>query len=164
MKTLLLMRHAKSSRDDPGLADRERPLNKRGQRDAPRMGARILEAKQVPDLILCSTALRARQTAVAVASGCGYGGSIDYLDALYATDSSTYIKTLRQLPGQVDRVLMIGHNPEIETVVADLSEQAIEMPTAAIAHLVLGIEQWQEMSDKRQAQLVAVWRPKDLPS
>lgn len=163
MKTLLLMRHAKSSRDDPSLTDHERPLNERGRRDAPRMGARILEAGQVPDIILCSTALRARQTAVAVAAGCGYGGSIDYLDALYATDSSTYIKTLRQLPGQFNCVLMIGHNPEIESVVADLSEQAIEMPTAAIAHLVLGIEQWPELNDKRQAQLAAVWRPKELP-
>ncbi|MFG0335704.1 MAG: SixA phosphatase family protein, partial [Maioricimonas sp. JB049] len=83
MKTLLLMRHAKSSWADPSKADHDRPLNARGKRDAPRMGQWLLEQNLVPDRIVSSTARRARKTASRVASGCGYTAEIVHERALY---------------------------------------------------------------------------------
>ncbi|HEX9114855.1 MAG TPA: histidine phosphatase family protein [Anaerolineae bacterium] len=161
MKTLLLMRHAKSSRDDLSLADHERPLNPRGWRDAPRMGQRLAEAGLLPGRILASDALRARQTAGAVAEGCGFTGTVDLLSSLYGADRAAYLDVLRDLPDEADPVLVVGHNPEIESLVDSLSGQAVEMSTAAIAHLALPIEHWQDVPGRARAQLVEVWRPKD---
>ncbi len=78
MKTLLVLRHAKSSWKDSGLADHDRPLNKRGKHDAPRMGTLLAKEDLVPDLIISSSAKRAKSTAEAVAMNCGYDGEIQY--------------------------------------------------------------------------------------
>jgi phosphohistidine phosphatase len=163
MKTLLLMRHAKSSRDDPSLADHDRPLNSRGFSDAPKMGERLLQAGLVPARILSSAAVRASQTAAAVARASGYTGSVEHLESLYSADREAYLEALRGLPDDADPVLVVGHNPEIEALVDSLSGQAAEMSTAAIARLALPIQRWQDVPGKR-AELVEVWRPKDQPA
>ncbi len=161
MKTLLLMRHAKSSRDDASLSDHERPLNPRGLHDAPRMGERLQQAGLLPGRIRSSDAVRARQTATAGAGASGYAGAIDYLASLYGANRAAYLDALRSLPEDADPVLIVGHNPDIESLVDSLSGQAVEMSTAAIAHLVLPIDRWQDAPGRARAQLVEVWRPKD---
>ena len=83
MKSILLLRHAKSSRKDPDLTDHDRPLNKRGKRDAPRMGRLLKKEHLVPDIIISSTAIRARSTAEAVAKASGYKGDITFNRSLY---------------------------------------------------------------------------------
>ena len=98
MKTLLLMRHAKSSWSDAELQDMERPLNKRGEKDAPRMGKLIRDEKMCPDLILSSTAVRSAKTAQIVAEKCGYGGEIHFMDGLYMAEPPAYIAALKALP------------------------------------------------------------------
>lgn len=162
MKTLLLMRHAKSSWKQPGVADRDRPLNKRGRRDAPKMGNLLWEKDLVPQCILSSTALRARQTAEAVAEAAGYDGEILYLDELYGGEPLDYLHALRSVPDELDLVLVIGHNPDLQDVLEVLADQMGNFPTAAIAHLRLSIEHWADLSDDTMTEWVQVWRPREL--
>src|SRR4029079_4472733 len=97
MKTLLVMRHAKSSWKDATLDDHDRPLKKRGQKAAPKMGALLCERGLVPDLIVSSTALRAVATSKAVAEACGYVREIQLVHDLYLADAKTCVEVLRTL-------------------------------------------------------------------
>ncbi len=162
MKTLLLMRHAKSSWSETGLADHDRPLNKRGRQAAPEMGNLLRTEGLAPDLILCSTARRARQTAKEVALACGYEGTIEAQRDLYYSDASCYLDILRHLPDRVNQVLVVGHNPETEELVEMLTGCDERMTTAAIAHIELPISQWHELNEALDAPLVHLWRPRDL--
>lgn len=164
MRVLLVMRHAKSSRDDPSLADHDRPLNDRGRRDAPLAGAHLAEAGLVPQRILASSALRARQTAQGVADAAGYRGSIAYLDELYAAAPPAYVTALRGLPPDVATALIVGHNPGVEDLVQLLTGRAVEMPTAALAHLTLDVDLWSTLPDRQTGRLIDVWRPKEARS
>ena len=162
MKTLLLMRHAKSSWKETDLADHERPLNKRGQKDAPRMGSIVADHELVPQRLLSSTAVRARQTAEAVAETAGFRGEVDYLDKLYLAEAEEYIAALRELPDTTERVMVIGHNPGLETLLQILSGRIESLPTAVIAHLVLPIQRWSELTPDTNGEIVDIWRPKEL--
>jgi phosphohistidine phosphatase len=161
MKTLLLMRHAKSSWNEPGLADHDRPLNKRGKQAAPEMGERLRREELTPDMILCSTARRARETAKAVAEACGYEGDIESQRDLYSSDAACYMDILRHLPDRAERVLVVGHNPEIEELLEVLTGNLERMVTGAIAHVDLPISQWKELSEALDVRLMNLWRPGD---
>lgn len=162
MKTLLLMRHAKSSWKESDLADHERPLNKRGQKDAPRMGSILADRELIPQRILSSTAVRARQTAEAVLETAGYQGEVTYLDRLYLAEAEEYIAVLRELPDDIERVMVIGHNPGLETLLQLLSGLIEPLPTAVIAHLALPIQQWSELTPETNADIIDIWRPKEI--
>lgn len=162
MKTLLLMRHAKSSWKESKLADHERPLNKRGRHDAPMMGELLIERELVPQKILCSSALRARQTAELLAENAGYSEEIIYSDRLYLAEADEYFSALRELPDDIDRVMLIGHNPGLETLLQLLSGQIQSLPTAVIAHLTLPVDSWADISSETAAELVEIWRPKEI--
>lgn len=162
MKTLLLMRHAKSSWKDSKLADRERPLNKRGRRDAPMMGQMLVDRGLIPQRILSSSALRARQTAEVVAETAEFQGDVTYLDSLYMAEVEVYISELRELPDDVDMAMVIGHNPSLEILLQILSSKIESLPTAVIAHLELPIESWAQLSTHTEGQLAEIWRPKEL--
>ncbi len=97
MKTLLILRHAKSSWKDDNLPDRERPLNKRGQEDAPKMGALLRKHDLLPDLVLSSPAQRARSTAELVIDESGYEGKAEYREELYSFDAEPYLEALAGL-------------------------------------------------------------------
>src|SRR5437870_2049014 len=116
MKSVLVLRHAKSSWKHPELADQDRPLNKRGKRDAPRMGRILKKERLVPDIIISSTAVRARATAEAVAKASGYQRDITFNRSLYAAGPQAYIDALHDLDDNV-RVLIVGHNPGLEELV-----------------------------------------------
>jgi len=159
---LLVMRHAKSSWKHPGLSDWERPLNKRGRRDAPRIGNLLAEEDLVPLRIISSEALRARQTAEAVADAAGYEGEILFLPGLYGGDHSDFLDALRTVPDEVEPVLLIGHNPGVQELVEELTGQWERMPTGAIAYLRLPLQRWAEAGGTERAELVRVWQPRDL--
>jgi len=163
MKAILLMRHAKSSWKDAGLVDWERPLNKRGRRDAPRMGELLLDEDLVPQIILSSSAVRARQTAEAVAEAVGYDGDINYLDELYGATVSQYVDVLSRLRDDVDVALIIGHNPELQYLVEVLTGETEHLPTAAIARIRMRVERWADVRHDSQGELVTVWRPREVP-
>lgn len=162
MKTLLLMRHAKSSWKDNKTKDRERPLNKRGRHDAPIMGQILADHELVPQAILSSSAERARETAEALAKTSHFDGDVIYLDKLYMGEPEDYIETLRDLPNEVERVMVIGHNPGLEMLLQLMSGQIQSMPTAVIAHLVLPVDHWSELSMNTSGEVVDIWRPKEV--
>lgn len=162
MKTLLLMRHAKSSWKDTNLKDHERPLNKRGRYDAPLMGQVLVDRELLPQKILCSSAVRARETAEALQKAVDHPFEIEYLDRLYLAEADEYFNVLREQPDNLERVMVIGHNPGLETLLQLLSGQIEALPTAVIAYLVLPITQWSQISSSTEGELVEIWRPKEL--
>lgn len=162
MKTLLLLRHAKSSWKYPDLADHDRPLNKRGKQTAPRIGQLLKDENLLPDLILSSSAARAQTTARKVAQASGYAGVIQASRELYEAEPATYLSLLRAVPGDYARILVIGHNPDLEIVLEQLTDEAETLPTAALAQVELAINQWQELTEDTEGKLVRVWRPREL--
>jgi phosphohistidine phosphatase len=162
MKILILLRHAKSSWKDKDVSDHDRPLNKRGKRDAPRMGRLLQKEELVPDIILSSTAVRARDTAVRLAKSCYYKGQITYADSLYLGGAEAYLDALKILPNDFKIVLVVGHNPDIEGLVMILTGQAERIPTAALARIDLTIGDWSTLSSESKGRLVRIWKPKEL--
>ena len=163
MKTLLILRHAKSSWDDASLDDRERPLNARGRRDAPRMGDLLRDEALVPDIIITSDAVRAQTTALAVAEAAGYTRDIVVDPLLYHASPEDVLAVLKTAPAANARMVMIvGHNPGLEDLVEQLTSEPHDLPTAALVYLTLPIEAWRELSASTRATLVNLWRPKEL--
>jgi phosphohistidine phosphatase len=163
MRSLLLLRHAKSSWKDPLLDDHERPLNRRGKRDAPRVGRLIAELSLLPDLVLCSSALRARDTAFAALRACDYDRETRILRTLYLADAERIAEHLRRLQAEPLRVMVIGHNPGLEQLVEALSGRVVTLPTAGLVSLELELERLSQLElGKARARVAAVWRPKDL--
>ncbi len=162
MKTLLVLRHAKSSWDNENLSDYERPLNKRGKQDAPRMGRLLKENDLTPDLIIASSAERALATAEAVALACDYDREIQLTRRFYLADADAYLEVVQALDDAIQSVMVVGHNPGMEHLVAVLSGQWERMPTAAIAHFQLPITHWRELAEMDEAELVNLWRPKEV--
>jgi phosphohistidine phosphatase len=161
MKTLLLMRHAKSSWDSGDLPDHDRPLNARGERTAPSMALLLREAGLAPRLILSSTALRARETAFAVARAYDWKPEIRLQHELYMAEPATILAQVASAPDDVEQLVVVGHNPGMEDLVSDLAVMRQSMPTAGIARFSAKISHWSEMP-KSRAELVHVWRPKEL--
>lgn len=161
MKTLLILRHAKSGEKHSGMPDHDRPLNERGESDAPRVGELIRDEGLVPEQILCSTAKRAVDTAQKVASGCGYAGDIETRRSLYLASPVRYLEALQELDGGVSRAMVVGHNPGLEDLVALLTGRHERLPTAALVQIELPIDDWAELSMETRGRLVRVWRPKE---
>jgi phosphohistidine phosphatase len=161
MRRLLILRHAKSSWDDPHLDDHDRPLNGRGKRDAPRVGERLREERILPDRIVSSTAVRARRTAEEVAEACGYDREIALAQRLYGAEPDDCLALLRELPDEDETVMLVGHNPCLEDLVARLAGRAERMPTAALAVFDLPLDSWAEITSGSRGKLLALWRPKE---
>lgn len=162
MKTVLLLRHAKSSWSDGALPDHERPLNERGQQAAPQMGRLLARLQLVPDLILTSTAVRARDTAELVARHSAYQGRLEPRSELYHASPQRCLAVLRDLPNLYTSVMLVAHNPGLEEVVSRISGDEQHFPTAALAQVELPIHSWSEFSDWRQGKLINIWRPREL--
>ena len=146
MKTLTLVRHAKSDWGQPGLADHDRPLNARGLRDAPEMGRRIRERGAIPELIISSTALRARTTAGLIAEALGLDAtSVMLVERLYGSSPSTILRVIGELDGELERVMVVAHNPGISDFAQDLAGSAVEMPTCAVLEADFDIDEWAEI-------------------
>jgi phosphohistidine phosphatase len=161
MKTLLILRHAKSSRKQP-VADHDRPLNQRGKSDAPRMGRVLREAGLQPDLVITSTAKRARRTAEAVAKHSGYPGVIELSAELYLAGPEGLRRVLRGVSDAHASVLVVGHNPGLEMLVQALTGRGEVLPTAALAQIRVDIERWDEFDENARGTLVALWQPRLL--
>jgi len=162
MKTLLILRHAKSSWDEPGVPDHDRPLNERGKKDAKRIGQLLLEHGLVPDRIISSTAKRAHKTAGKVAKACGYAGTIETNHRLYLASPIQIIEVLRDLGDPGARLLVVGHNPGLEEFVHHLTGHRELMPTATLAQVSVDIDSWQSLPAPSGGCLVQVWQPKEL--
>jgi phosphohistidine phosphatase len=163
VKTLLILRHAKSSWDDPTLDDHERPLNARGERDAPRMGRLVRKQRLAVELIISSDALRAQMTAQAMAGAAGYRGQILMDSHLYHASPAEILAVVRSAVEQnVAAVMIVGHNPGLEDLVAQLTGRPEGLPTAALAQISLPIDRWSDLTLATRGTLVGLWRPKEL--
>lgn len=159
MKTLLLLRHAKSSWKHTGMHDHDRPLNKRGKKEAPLVGVFLKEKDLVPDLILSSTARRARDTAQAVLEESGFDGEVELHQDLYLSDTACYLDILRSVPDHASRVLVVGHNPDLEELLTLLTDVPEHMATATLAQVELPISSWDELNEATDGRLQALWSP-----
>jgi len=162
MKSLLVLRHAKSSWKNPALDDHDRPLKKRGRRAAPRLGRLLLTENLVPNEVLCSTAVRAVETAQLVTEACGYRGRVNALRELYLATPEAHVDALREHGAAAERVLLVGHNPGLEQLVQGLSGRVVELPTAALVVIRLPIEGWGATRLDGRGEIVQSWTPRSL--
>ncbi len=148
MKRLYLIRHAKSSWDDPRLPDFDRPLNDRGKRDAPRMGRRLAEGGHRPDLLLSSPAKRALGTAKRVARELGLRkGDISRNIRLYHADESQLLQVVRAQPDQATSLMLFGHNPGLTEFATLLCRYPFgNVPTCGVVCIDFAVDRWQQVS------------------
>jgi phosphohistidine phosphatase len=145
MKQLLLIRHAKSDWDHPGLSDHDRPLNDRGRRDCPRMAEALRSRGITPDLIVTSTAVRAATTAEAIAGGLGLDtAAIARRSELYLAPPQLILRVIQGLDESAETVLIFGHNPGMHEAVGRLcGDEAVgDFPTLAVARIELDVDHW----------------------
>ena len=160
MKTLFLIRHAKSSWDDTALPDKDRPLGDRGRRDAPKMGKRLAKRDVKPDLILSSPARRALTTAEIVAKKLDYKlKDIVVDDRLYAGAVHDLLNVIHKLGDKPKRVILFGHNPELTEFAHRLSSEITHMPTCAVAEFTFNAKSWSNIGKAKLAK-VALDYPK----
>lgn len=156
MKTLFILRHAKSSWKNSDLADFNRPLSSRGLEDATFMGTLIYQNKFQPDVILSSPAKRAKQTAVLVKETAQLEKTIQYEEKIYEASPLTLIEIISRLEYEQESVFLIGHNPGLENLIKFLTGEALILPTAGFAKIALQIDSWSGISaDCGQLQLFA---------
>jgi phosphohistidine phosphatase len=171
VKTLYLLRHAKSSWEDAAVPDHDRPLAPRGARAAQKIAAHIAASGIHPVLVLCSSAQRTRETFDALAGSLGVDAEVQIEDGLYGAGATQLLGRLRKVPSATTSVMMIGHNPGLHdlamALAGDGDEQALrqlrtKFPTAALATLDLEEVGWDELGPS-QAYLESVVLPRHLP-
>jgi phosphohistidine phosphatase len=154
LRHLLVLRHAKSAWPD-GVPDHERPLSPRGRRDAPAAGRALAEADLLPDLVLCSTAVRARQTWELASEQWGTPPPVRLVPRLYAAGVPELLDVVHAIPAEVDTLLLIGHNPGLEELVLDLAGDGLDgaldevrakFPTSAVAVLAWRGAGWRDLA------------------
>lgn len=148
MKTLYILRHAKSSWKFEELSDHDRPLNKRGRTDAPMMGSELASRGVSPSRIVSSPAVRAISTATLVSRELGYEPDNIIVDErIYGADKNTLLDVVQETPQEIDDVMIVGHNEALSDFANMLSPESIgSMPTAGFVALQFDCESWYEIS------------------
>ncbi len=145
MKNLYLIRHAKSDWSDESKSDFDRGLNRRGEKAILTMAKALKEKKVMPDIILSSSAKRAKLTAKGLAKEIGYSGEIKYIDALYMAEPETIQGFIKDVNDKYDTLFVVGHNPETTELSNILTDNYIDnVPTLGIVALKLPIDDWKE--------------------
>ncbi len=173
MKTVYILRHAKSDQSDGSIDDHERPLNGRGREVAPRMGAYLKGKGYKPDLILCSTSRRTVETCELVRPSLG-DMTVTFESGLYLAEAQAIIERLRRLDDALGSAMVIGHNPGLEELADDLSQSPKtsdeerlhkrlreKFPTCALAVITLPVKRWRELKPGT-GTLVDLMRPRDF--
>lgn len=164
MKTILIMRHAKSSWSNPYLKDFDRPLNSRGKNDAPKMGIFLKEKQIIPGRICCSPAKRTRLTLKKILKEIGPDtGSVEFIDDLYFRGWEAYLDAVASTPSEIETVMTVGHNPMTEEFISFLSATPVNTPikTATAACFTTDVKNW---NDLKPASCTLQWitGPADL--
>jgi phosphohistidine phosphatase len=170
LKTLTLLRHAKSGWDDPVTRDFDRPLNAKGKRAAQTVGRHLRDLGLEFDHIVASPAIRVGETLDAVAAGYGRTLAPVWERRIYLASAATLLDVVHELPGDTARVLLVGHNPGLEDLVLMLVPEAADglrvlveekYPTATLAEMTLDVAGWDDVATAR-ATLTRYIRPRDL--
>ncbi|HVR65763.1 MAG TPA: histidine phosphatase family protein [Verrucomicrobiae bacterium] len=168
MKRLLLLRHAKSSRDNARLQDFDRPLAKRGREAAPEIGRHMRKAGWLPDLVLCSTAKRTQETAELVLAELGGEADVRFVDALYLAAPEQMLNEIHTVDNKVRTLLVVAHNPGTALLANYLAasgdKKALQRlrekyPTAALAVFEIDADSWSKFD---RATLIDFVTPKDI--
>ncbi len=163
MKTLLLLRHAKSSWKNGYLSDFDRPLNHRGTKAAPMIGRLIRRKKLQPDVVLSSSAERARQTAALVLESAHLNTELRHDERIYEAGAPRLLEIVSEIDDHANVAMLVGHNPGLEELLEDLTGESRHLPTAALARIELNVEKWDKV---REGAGRVQWliKPKDLKS
>lgn len=150
MKNLYLIRHAKSDWSDDSKSDFDRGLNKRGQKAILTMADTLKEKMVMPDLILCSSAKRAKLTAKGLAKEINYKGKIQPMETLYMAEPLQIIRSIKEIQDKYDKVFIIGHNPGITELTDLLVDEYIDnVPTLGIIALHVPIKHWKKFKPEK---------------
>ena len=165
-KTLYLFRHAKSSHDDPSLEDAERPLAKRGRRAAEKLGRYLASHNVAPALVLCSTAVRARETLARAVEEWPLAAPIDYRQSLYSAAAPALLEEVRALDDRLDSAMLVGHNPGMEELAAMLlpaakASHSPSFPTGTLAVFIFAAKRWRSVAPGR-GRLDSIITPREL--
>ncbi len=161
MKTLLLLRHAKSSWSYDVRDDWDRSLSKRGKKDVLELGEVFKEKQLMPQVILSSAAVRARETCQLLVDAIHYRGDVYYRSSLYMGEAEMYIKEISQLPDDVNCALVIGHNPGLQTLYQMLSWDIGPLHATSVACVQLPIDSWKELDINSTSEDFSLWELKE---
>jgi phosphohistidine phosphatase len=161
MKTLFIMRHAKSSWNYPDLSDFDRPLSSHGLKTAPFMGDVMYKNRLQPSLIISSTAKRAKQTAVLVKEVAEIKSKIEFNEKIYEASPATLYYIASGISDEHESAILIGHNPGIEGFIRIITNEKQSMSSASIVKIKLNIERWNELTDGC-GFIEILLRPEDL--
>lgn len=149
MKKLVIIRHAKSSWDDPFLSDHSRPLAERGIKDAPKMAKRLKKEKIYPDAIISSDAERAKATAIITAENLDFSlKKIDFIKNLYHGSVSQILSEIKKTDDEVKTLFLIGHNPGLNDTIWKLGGEIDNLPTAGQFGFKFDVKSWEEINAK----------------
>lgn len=165
MKTLYLVRHAKSSWNNANMSDHARPLNDRGKRDAPEMGKRLFKRTPQPTTIICSSAVRAETTATILAEAIDYPiADLNIDDRLYGAEATDVVSIIQELNDTTDCAMLVGHNPTFTHLINALSgNQMEEIPTCSMAVLRFPTNTWSKIGQVQGELLDFDYPKKNLP-
>lgn len=166
MKTLYIVRHAKSSWDNPSLRDFDRPLNSRGERDAPEMGKRLAKKNIFPDLLLSSAAKRAYDTATHISRQLGYSKKdIEINERLYLADSEQLLHIIRKQANKNNTIMLFGHNPGLTDLANFFITETIDnIPTGGAVALLFHTNDWKEITNCKVTMLFFDYPKNILPN
>ncbi len=162
MKTLLLMRHAKSSWKNTDMADHKRPLKKKGRKDTVLMAKQLKKKDLIPDLIYTSSATRATETLEVLQDALKFEGKAKVKDVLYMAEPETIIDKINSVNNDVEKLMIIGHNPGLESLTQILGDKIDALPTGAIAVIVLPIKDWSALTVETEGELANLWVPAEF--
>ncbi|HEY0429101.1 MAG TPA: histidine phosphatase family protein [Pyrinomonadaceae bacterium] len=160
MKTLFILRHAKSSWANPDSSDFDRQLNEQGLKTVPMMGETMFKRQFQPALVLSSPAKRAKQTAVLIKETAQIEGKIEYDERIYEASPLRLLQVISELGEETESLMLVGHNPGLEGLIKILTGEIQPMPTAALAVIDLSAKNWNEITAE-SGKLRTVIRPKD---
>jgi phosphohistidine phosphatase len=161
-RILILMRHAKSDWSDESLSDRDRTLNDRGRRDAPRMARWLDESGLVPDMILSSASQRTRETAELMTAEWSSEPTTLLSESLYLATPDEILRAVRSDACDARRLMVLAHNPGMAHLISHLSGEMVDMPTAAIAVFQIPETDWSNLGSSTSMSRIELMKPKAL--
>lgn len=162
MKTLLLLRHGKSSWKETNLADHDRPLKKRGENDAKKLGGHLNSFDLIPDIICCSTAKRAKDTVKCLLETLYFDNEVCFSRKLYHGYIDDFIDVIHGIQNDHTCLMLVGHNPGLEEFLSNLTDVDEWLPTAALAQVEIDIMDWRDLNEYTNGLLINIWRPREL--
>jgi len=161
MRTLFLLRHAKAENAAPGSPDPDRALNERGRQAAQTMGKYVKKKNLTFDLVLCSTALRARETAESLLAAAEMVVTVDYDQRIYEASPGQLLEVISEVKDELRNVLLVGHNPGMEELIRTLTDELEQISPCTLAKIDYDGREWSRVAENK-GKLEWIVRPKDL--